>query len=379
MKCIDELQPSELRGKKVLVRAGLDLSLNDKGEVTDLFRVKKALPTLRFLQDAGAKVIILSHIGRDEANTNEPVQRALSHHIKTTYVPDLFGYLAKSAIEAMKDGEIVLLENLRQHYDLEKSRDGEFTKNLAALGEIYVNDAFSNSHRDHASMTGVPGLLPHYAGFLLRDEIKELTGALNPPRPAFAIVGGAKFETKIPVIDLFLKKYDHTFVVGALVNDVLKAQGHEVGRSKVSAELPPPSVVGHARFIVPNDVTAQRSDGHAYVKKPNDVTSDDKIVDIGPDSVALIAPHLERAQFILWNGPTGIYEEGFVSYTHAIAEIISRRVVEGAHAVIGGGDTIAALEGCGIPEEKLGFLSTGGGAMLEFLVKGTLPAVEALK
>lgn len=379
MRCIDVLAASELRGKKVLVRAGLDLSLDEEGEVSDMFRVTKALPTLRLLRDAGAKVIVISHIGRDETNTNAPVQKALSHHIKTTYVPDLFGHLAKSAIEAMRDGEILLLENLRQHYDLEKAKDPGFTKELAALGEIYVNDAFSNSHRDHASMTGVPALLPHYAGLLLRDEIKELTGALNPPTPSFAIVGGAKFETKIPVIDLFLKKYDHTFVVGALVNDVLKAQGREVGRSKVSAELPPPAVVGHPRFIIPNDVTAQRSDGHAYVKKPHEVTSDDKIVDIGPDSVALITPHLERANFILWNGPTGIYEEGFVSYTHAIAEVISRRVAEGAHAVIGGGDTIAALEGSGISEEKLGFLSTGGGAMLEFLVKGTLPAIEALR
>ena len=379
MRCIDELSSRELRGKRVLVRAGLDLSLSESGEVTDLFRVKKAIPTLRFLQEAGAKVIVLSHIGRDATNTNAPVQRALAHHIKTTYVPDLFGHLATSAIDIMRDGEIVLLENLRQHYDEEKTNDPTFVKNLAGLGELYVNDAFSNSHRDHASMTGVPKLLPHYAGFLLRDEVRELTGALNPPTPSFAIIGGAKFETKIPVIKLFLEKYDHTFVVGALVNDVLKAQGLEVGRSKVSEELPPQSVIGHRRFVIPNDVTAQRSDGHAYVKKPADVTPDDKIVDIGPDSVALIAPLIERANFILWNGPTGIYEEGFVSYTHAIAEMISHRVEKGAHAVIGGGDTIAALEGSGIPEEKFGFLSTGGGAMLEFLVKGTLPAIEALK
>lgn len=378
MKCIDELAANDLRGKRVLVRAGLDLSLNDKGEVSDFFRVKKAIPTLRFLSDAGAKVIIISHIGRDPIFTNAPVQRALAHYMRTTYVPDLLGHVAKSAIEAMRDGEIVLLENLRQHYDLEKANDPEFTKALAALGEIYVNDAFSNSHRDHASMTGVPKLLPHYAGFVVRDEVAELTKALNPPTPSFAIIGGAKFETKIPVIKLFLEKYDHTFVVGALVNDVLKAQGLPVGRSKVSDELPSPAVVGHMRFIVPNDVTAQRSDGHAYVKKPHEVTADDKIVDIGPDSVALIAPHIERANFILWNGPTGIYEEGFVSYTHAIAELISHRVAAGAHAVIGGGDTIAALEGSGIAEEQLGFLSTGGGAMLEFLVKGTLPAIEAL-
>jgi phosphoglycerate kinase len=138
-------------------------------------------------------------------------------------------------------------------------------------------------------------------------------------------------------------------------------------------------VIGHPRFIAPNDVTAQRSDGHAYVKKPHEVTADDKIVDIGPDSVALIAPHIERANFILWNGPTGLYEEGFTAYTHAIAEIIAKRVALGAHSVIGGGDTIAAIQENGMQEGSLGFLSTGGGAMLEFLAKGTLPGIEALR
>ncbi|MDP3646022.1 MAG: phosphoglycerate kinase [bacterium] len=379
MKCIDEVAPEELKGKRVLVRAGLDLPVDDKGEVTDFFRVKKAIPTLRFLSDAGARVIILSHIGRDPNFTNAPVQRALTHHIKTTYIPDLFGHLAKSAIEAMRNGEIVLLENLRQHYDLEKANDEEFAKSLAGLGEIYVNDAFSNSHREHASMVGIPKLLPHFAGFIVRDEVQELSKALNPPHPAFAIIGGAKFETKIPVIRLFLERYDHTFVTGALANDVFKAQGLPVGRSKVSDELPSAAVIGHARFIAPNDVTAERSDGQAFVKRPHEVTVDDKIVDIGPDSVALIAPHIERAQFILWNGTTGLYEDGYLSYTHAIAELIAHRVAQGAHAVIGGGDTIAALQESGMSEDSLGFLSTGGGAMLEFLVKGTLPAIEALK
>ncbi|MEK7155610.1 MAG: phosphoglycerate kinase [Patescibacteria group bacterium] len=377
MRCIDELKPDELRGKRVLVRTGLDLPVNDKGEVTDLFRVKKAIPTLRFLSQAGAKVIILTKIGRDVKDTNEPVAQALKHYLQVMYVPDIFGHLAKSAIEAMRGGEFLLLENLQQNPG-EIANDPEFCKEIASLGDIYVNDCFPSAHRESAGMFGVPKLMPSYAGLQFRDEVVELTKALNPPTPSFAIIGGAKFETKIPVIKLFLEKYDHTFVVGALVNDVLKAQGLQVGRSKVSDELPSPAVVGHSRFVIPNDVTAQRSDGHAYVKKPHEVTADDKIVDIGPDSVALIAPHIERANFILWNGPTGIYEEGFVSYTHAIAEIISRRVAAGAHAVIGGGDTIAALEGSGIKEEDLGFLSTGGGAMLEYLVKGTLPAIEAL-
>jgi phosphoglycerate kinase len=379
MKGIDQVPREELRGKKVLVRAGFDLSLDAKGEVTELFRVKRGLETLRYLSDAGAKTIILSHIGREPSLTNEPVAKVLKRSIPVTYVPDLFGHLAKSAIAAMKDGDILLLENLRQQYDLEKANDEAFARELASLGEIYVNDAFSNSHRDHASMVGVPKLLPHYAGIQLRREIETLSQAMNPPRPAFAIIGGAKFETKIPVITLFLQKYDHTFVTGALANDVFKAAGLPVGRSRVSDDVPPASVLGHARFVSPTDVTAQRSDGQVFVKKPKEVVADDKIVDIGPDTVALIAPHIERANFILWNGPTGLYEEGFVSYTHAIAELIARRVALGAQVVIGGGDTIAALEGSGISEDSLGFLSTGGGAMLEYLVKGTLPAIEALE
>lgn len=378
MKCIDELQPGELRGKKVLVRAGLDLPVDEKGEVTDLFRLKKAIPTLRFLADHGAKVIVLTKIGRDEQDTNEPVYKALKRHLPVTYVADLFGHMAESAISAMRESEFLLLENLQRDPG-EKANDPAFSARIAALGDLYVNDCFPSAHRESAGMVGVPKIMPSYAGLQFRDEVHELSKALEPARPAFAIIGGAKFETKVPVIELFLKKYDHTFIVGAIANDIFKAQGLPVGRSKISDELPDPAVVGHARLVAPNDVTAQRSDGHAYVKKPHDVVADDKIVDIGPDSVALAAPYIERANFILWNGPTGLYEEGFTSYTHALAELISHRVAEGAHAIVGGGDTIAALEESGITEEKLGFFSTGGGAMLEFLVKGTLPGIEALR
>ena len=377
MKCIDELSSAELKGKRVLVRAGLDLPVNDKGEVTDIFRLKKAIPTLQFLSQAGAKVIILTKIGRDEHDTNKPVYDALNRSINVTYVPEIFGHMASSAVQVMRDGEYLLLENLQQHPG-EKANDPAFCAELAKYGDVYVNDCFPSAHRESAGMVGMTKVLPSYAGIQFRDEVVQLGKALNPAKPSFAIIGGAKFETKVPVIELFLKKYDHTFIVGAIANDVLKAQGLPVGRSRVSDELPSQAIVGHARIIVPNDVTAQKSDGHTRVKKPQDVEADDKIVDIGPDSVALIAPQIERANFIIWNGPTGLYEEGFVSYTHAIAELIQHRVAAGAQVVIGGGDTIAALENSGLGEKQLGFLSTGGGAMLEYLVKGNLPAIEAL-
>ncbi|HWO07465.1 MAG TPA: phosphoglycerate kinase [Candidatus Paceibacterota bacterium] len=377
MKCINEVPREELRGKRVLVRAGLDLPVNDRGEVTDAFRVKKSLATLLFLKEAGAKTIILTKIGRDPKDTNEPVAKALRHHLNVLYVPDIFGHAAQSAIAAMRDGEFLLLENLQQDPG-EVANDMAFAKHVAGLGDIYVNDCFPSAHRESAGMTSVPKLMPSYAGIQFCEEVARLSEALNPPHPAFAIIGGAKFETKIPVINLFLQKYDHTFITGALANDVFKAQGLPVGRSRISDELPPPAIIGHPRLIAPNDVTTEQSDGHAYVKKPHEVVADDKIVDIGPDTVALIAPYIERANFILWNGPTGLYEGGYLSYTHAIAEIIARRIEAGAQCIIGGGDTIAALQESGIKEERLGFLSTGGGAMLEYLIKGTLPAIEAL-
>ena len=380
MKCIDEIPVGDLRGKRVLVRAGLDLSLDDKGEVSDVFRIQKACPTLKYLSEHGARVIILSHVGRDPQATNAPVGRALNKYLKVFYVPDIFGSVARDAVNAMKEGEIVLLENLRQRYDLEKANDESFARSLASLGETYVNDAFSNSHRLHASMIGIPKLLPSYAGFIVRDEVVELTGALHPPRPSLAIVGGTKFETKDPVIRAFLEVYDHVCVVGAIANDCLKGKGFPVGRSKISEHAPAREVCENPHLIVPTDVTAERPDKQAFVKKPQDVQADDRIVDIGPDTVATLAPYIRDAKFITWNGPTGIFEEGYISYTNAIAELIAKRVEKGGlHSVIGGGDTISALKASGIPEEKLGFFSTGGGAMLEFLLKGTLPGIEALQ
>jgi len=243
------------------------------------------------------------------------------------------------------------------------------------LAEIYVDDAFAAAHRAHASIVGVPRLLPSYAGFLMRNEVREIDAARAPQSPSFAILGGAKFDTKAPLIKLLLEKYDHLFIAGALANDVFKARGLPVGRSLISKELPDASVLEHPHFVAPVDVTVERSDGQARVKKPQEVEADDKIVDIGPDSVALIAPYIASAKFILWSGPTGMYESGYVSWTTAIAELVAK---SDARKVIGGGDTIAAIEESGVPHENLGFLSTGGGAMLEYLLKGTLPGIAAL-
>lgn len=378
MMFIGDIPSSELKGTRVLVRAGLDLPLTESGEVSDLFRVKRASETLRFLSERGAKVVILSHIGRDPEESNEPVARALKQHLPVVFVPDLVGPVARHAVEAMREGEILLLENLRRDAR-EVGNDADFSKELARFGDLYVNDAFSAAHRAHASVVGIPRILPAYAGFIVRDEVQQLSSARHPSSPSFAILGGAKFETKAPLIKSLLATYDHLFLTGALANDVFKAEGLPVGISLVSKELPGPDVVGHPRFVSPVDVTVELPDKQARVKLPKDVAFDEKIVDIGPDSIAHVAPMLNEAKFILWNGPTGLYEGGYIHWTHALAELVRKASARGAKVIIGGGDTVSALSSSGIPEEELGFLSTGGGAMLEYLLKGTLPALDALE
>lgn len=377
MKRLADIAPADLRGKRVVVRGGFDVPLDARGEVGEVFRIDRALPTLSLLREAGAKVIILSHIGRDPQETNEPVQRALARRLPVSYVPDILGTLAKGAIAGMREGDILLLENLRQD-PRETANDEGFARELAALGDIYVNDAFSAAHRAHASVVGIPQHLPHYAGILFAEEVDTLMQARAPRSPSLAMLGGAKFETKAPLIRALLATYDHLFLAGALANDVYRARGLPVGRSLVSKEIPGADVLEHPRFLAPRDVTIREESGHAGVRDPHDVHETDMIVDIGPDTVAMLAPHIETADFILWNGPTGLYEDGFTAWTHAIAEIVARRVDEGATAVIGGGDTIAAIDGAGISHERLGFVSTGGGAMLELVLDGTLPGIEAL-
>ncbi len=375
MKCIDEIPAADLQGKRVLLRAGLDLPVNDAGEVTDVFRLKQSCATIEFLLKNGARVIVIAKIGRDPKDSMAPVAKAMRAYFPVFFVPALSGAAVKDAVSAMKDGDIVLLENLQQDAR-EKEGSDEFAKELASLADIYVNDAFPSIHRTSTTMVNVTKFLPSYAGLLVREEVRQIDAARAPLSPSFAILGGAKFETKAPLIKLLLEKYDHVFITGALANDVFKARGLPVGSSLISKELPDVSILQHPNFLAPIDVTVERPDGQSHVKKPEDVEADDKIVDIGPDTVAMLAPHIMSAKFILWAGPTGMYEHGYIHYTQGIAELIAQ---SNAQKVIGGGDTIAAIEKTGVAQEKLGFLSTGGGAMLEYLLKGTLPGIEVLK
>lgn len=375
MKCIDEIPASELRGKRVFLRTLLNLPVNPDGTISNLFRVKRALPTLEYLVHNGAKVVMAGYFGR-KGESMRPVAEAFQKaapHIKMYFFGTPFEQ-APAEAACLKEGEVLILENTRRDPG-EETNDPVFAKLLASTADIFVNDGFIDAHRNYVSTAGIAKFLPSYAGFVIRDEMRNIEPARSPEHPCLAILGGAKFETKAPLIKLLLEKYDHVFITGALANDVFRAHGLSVGRSLLSKELPSLEILSHPRFLAPVDVTAEKENGQALTKKPNAVEADEKIVDIGPNTVAMLAPIIAGAKFILWNGPTGIYEQGYNSYTKQIAELAAKSE---AKIVVGGGDTVAAIEHAGVKMGAGTFLSTGGGAMMEYLLKGTLPGIEAL-
>ena len=371
MKVITECK--DVRGKYVIVRSSCNVPIQD-GKVTNTYRLKQAVPTLAWLQQAGARVIVIAHIGRDKSDSLQPVCDAFS-----TLIPMRWGGVITQPgfadIHAfMQDGDIVLVENLRQD-ERESSADHDFAIQIAQYGDIYVNDAFDNVHRNHASMVVLPTLLPAYAGITLMNEVNNVSKAMQPVSPSLFILGGAKFETKLPLIEKYLESYDCVFVGGALANDILKAEGFEVGKSLVSDI----SLVGAPFLSSPKllrlvDVVV-RSEAGNRVTHIGDVQTDETIIDAGPETIAQLAPYVMAAKTILWNGPLGLYESGAPGSTHALAKLVAE---SNAFSVLGGGDTVAAIEELGLNEE-FGFVSTGGGAMLTLLEAGTTPALQALK
>jgi len=358
------------------------------GEVANEYRLRQALPTIRFLSEQGARVILISHIGDKGTETLEPVARALGKLIpRVSFFPETIGVRVREAVRALAPGDILVLENLRRNHG-EKENDPKFAEELAALADIFVEDSFDTCHRAHASIVGVPKLLPSYAGLLLEEEVRELSLALTPKHPAFAVISGAKFSTKEAVLTTLLKTYDHVFVGGALANDFLKASGHEVGKSLVSnmdaaaAEeiqgilRDPKLVLPVDSFVVPSTALGTpHLRSTARVAGVGDVRSDEVILDHGPGTSALLAELAKNSKTILWNGPLGNYENEFVDATDAFARAVAN---SSAYSILGGGDTVAAIENLGIMKE-FSFVSTGGGAMLEFLAKGTLPGISVLR
>lgn len=374
LKSIAEVE--DLQGKTIIVRASLNVPLQE-GRVRNNFRLKRALLTLKFLQEKGAKVIIISHIGREISESLLPV----FNFWKERSLPDLKwgGNILSAefltAENSLQNGDILLCENLRQDVREEKN-DQEFAEKIARFGNIFVNDAFAEAHREHASTSALAKLLPAYAGLTLIDEVEHLDKTTVPPPPSFLLLGGAKFETKIPLVEKYLALYDKIFIGGALAHDVLKARGFEIGKSLVSEiSLADSSFLWNEKIILPLDVVVKDKNGLVKTKKIEEVEEFDVIFDVGPDTVVFIAPFIKAAKTILWNGPFGNYEQGFERGTEAVAKLVAESK---GFSVIGGGDTVAAVNKLDL-NEKFGFISVGGGSMLAYLEKGTLPALQLLE
>lgn len=362
----------DLRNKRVIVRVSLNVPL-DGDVVADTFRLKSILQTVNFLREKGAKVILLGHIGRDKTATLKPVHTALSKMLPVIWAGGTHAREVRIAVSSLEAGQVLMLENVRSCKE-EAENSMDFAKELATLGDLYVNDAFADSHRTHASIVGIPKYLPSYFGFAFHAEYEALSCALTPAHPSLLILGGAKFETKEPLIERFAKIYKHVFISGALMNDIFKARGYEVGTSLVSdVSLEGKPVMQIENILLPTDVSVQSVDG-VRVTTPTRVYPNEAMMDIGPQTLAMLVPYIKNAKTILWNGPLGAYEHGFDKFTKKCAQLVAE---SDATSIVGGGDTVAAIQSLGI-EKNITHLSTAGGAMLTFLDTGTLPAIDAV-
>lgn len=366
-------QIKNIKGKTVLLRVDFNVPIKN-GQIEDDFRIKKALFTIEILQKKNAKIILITHLGKG-GNTLAPVAEALNKYIKVKFVPYVVGLEVQKVVSEMKNGEVILLENLRNNKG-EKECSKIFAMNLAKLADIYVNEAFPVSHREDASIVLLPKLLPSYAGFQLSEEVKNLSRAFEKPQhPFLFILGGAKFSTKMPLIEKYLELADQVFIGGALANDFLKAQGFEVGQSLVSdTNYGIEELLKNKKLILPVDVIVKSQDG-LINKKINEVEKNEVILDIGEQSVKNLAPLIESSKLILWNGPLGKYEAGGDKSTKEVLKLVADSKGE---SIIGGGDTVALISELKI-EKKFSFISTGGGATLDFLANGTLPGIKALE
>ena len=417
------LKDFELKGKRALVRCDFNVPLSPKGEILDDFRIKETIPTIEYLIKKGAKLLLMSHLGRPAQNQKyslKPIAPRLEELLgkPVKFLADCIGEKVEKEIKKMKRGDTILLENLRFHRKEEENDEG-FTKKLVKLGDIYINDAFSASHRGHASIVGIPKYLPSGEGLLLEKEIKILSKVMhNPWRPLIVIIGGVKIDTKIGVISQFLKKADHLLLGGEVANTILIGKGLSLGKSlagdkgivKKGEEDKSSSSATESRLRDEGgkesealfDFAAARAieeinitnpklhlpvDGFISLEKRQEdyfregaigtIKKEEKIFDIGPETIKIFSEIIKEAKMILWSGPLGLFEEKkFEKGTKKTAENIVKN--KSAFKIIGGGDTIAAVDKFGLLD-RFDHVSTGGGAMLEFLSGEKLPGIEALK
>jgi phosphoglycerate kinase len=390
IRTVDQI---ELKGKRVFIRVDFNVPLNEKNEITDDTRILLSLPTIRFVMKAGGKVMLASHLGRPKGKRDPkfslaPVAERLSKWIgkKVPLAKDCIGEEVQKQIGELREGDLLLLENLRFHPEEEKN-DENFSKALASLCEVYVNDAFGSAHRAHASTEGMTRYVKTVAaGFLMMKEIESLEKALaNPQKPYVAILGGAKVSDKIGVIENLLNKVTTLLVGGGMAYTFLKAKGFDVGKSLVEEDQLGFSLnllaraEGKVKFLLPYDhIAAERMDIQAkrQIVKNEKIPSDWICLDIGPETVRAFSEEIRSAKTIVWNGPMGVFEmEPFSQGTFAIAKAVAD---SSAFSIVGGGDSVAAVKQAGVAE-RISHISTGGGASLEFLEGKKLPGIEALR
>ena len=390
---IDDIQ---IKGKRILMRVDFNVPLDENGSITDDLRIRSSLPSIRKVIESGGKLILMSHLGRPKGKVNPkmkmtPVGLRLSEYLKKEIklASDCIGEETFSMAMELKEGEILLLENLRFHPEEEKN-DSEFSKKLASLGEIYINDAFGTAHRAHASTEGVTHHLPVCAaGYLMMKEMEYLGRLIeNPQRPFTAVLGGAKVAGKIEIIEQLLDKVNAVLIGGGMSFTFLKAEGYEIGASLCEEDKLDLArdTLRKARdkgidIILPKDIVlAAEIDPDATV---NTVPADKiepglKGLDIGPETAALFVDRINESRTVLWNGPMGVFEvDAFADGTKVIAKALGEATAKGALTVVGGGDSAAAINKYGL-SEKVSHVSTGGGASLEFLGGITLPGIAAL-
>ena len=386
------IEDIEVNGKRVLVRVDFNVPLDDNRNITDDTRIRAALPTIKYLVDHNAKVVLMSHLGRPKGQVKPeyslaPAAKRLEELLgkKVTMAKDVIGEDAKKAVADIKDGEVVLLENLRFHKE-ETDNDPEFAKELSSFGEIYVNDAFGTAHRAHASTEGVAHYLPAVAGYLINKELDVMGKALdNPERPFVAILGGAKVSDKIGVIENLIDKVDTLIIGGGMAYTFFKARGYEVGGSireadkvELAKALLDKAEKKGVKLLLPIDTVVAKefkADADHKIVDSDKIPADWQGLDIGPKTREIFGQEIINAKTVVWNGPMGVFEmPAFAEGTKAIAEYMGK--CKGT-TIIGGGDSAAAVEQMGFADQMT-HISTGGGASLEFLEGKVLPGVAAL-
>jgi len=390
------IEDLELNGKKVLIRVDFNVPLNENLEITDDIRITSALPTIKKVLADGGTAILMSHLGRPKGEVNPnfslaPVAKRLSELLnkEVKFANDCVGKEVSELVLGLKSGDVLLLENLRFHSE-ETKNDPKFAKELASLGDLYINDAFGSAHRAHASTEGVTKYFDKCAaGYLMKKELDYLGNAIsNPKRPFTAILGGAKISGKIDVIKELMGKVDNLIVGGGMAYTFYKAQGYEIGTSlleedkiELAKEILEQAGKSGVNFILPTDVKIAaefNNDSPSEVVPINSIPSEKMGLDIGPDSIEKFKEIINRSKTVVWNGPMGVFEfENFAKGTNSIAEALVTATENGAITIIGGGDSAAAIKKAGL-DHKVSHVSTGGGASLEFLEGKVLPGVAAL-